>query len=313
MRHDVAESTYLDLAANAPGYPVGPFPDFQPVAAIGTSGPSDRFKVTGSATLIAPSWVLTAAHLVLSAKQGRDFETGIEVRFGPTASSSQSRNKVIRAVTPVPPAQLRPLVSSGPGFTEGQIVHAEFHDLALLELDAPVGGIAPAAVDDLGESLLGRPIFIAGFGEAARGDNPRSRSWIPADAKRAAQNIVDREILRNPYGAASSGGLILFDFDNGTSERNTLNMVTKPWDKLFGPGESSAQPTRFEGAPYPGDSGGPAFSFAGSQWRIVAVSGYGTGFPPGQRRPSIQYGDILVYTRISPHAEWIRRTLAERR
>ncbi|MEQ1840567.1 MAG: trypsin-like serine protease [Verrucomicrobiales bacterium] len=308
MRQDVPESVYIDLANNAAAYPHGKFPDFMPVAAIGIKGSNGKFEVMGSGTLVAPDWVLTAAHVALSSKRGQDFETNLEVRFGPSGSAPISRHPVSEVATPLSPASLRPLLRSGPRYTESQVVHAEFNDLALLHLATPVAGIAPASIDDSGEALLGRIIYIAGFGDATTGNNTRSRTWTQADLKRAAENIIDREILRNPYDVSTVGGILLFDFDNGEDDRNTLNLRSKSWDHLFGVGQSSPTPTQIEGASYPGDSGGPAFARVGGKWALVAVSGYGTGFPPDRRRTSIQFGDILAYTRVSPHAAWIRQT-----
>jgi len=312
MRQDVKESTYLNLANNAADYPAGKFPDFLPVAAVGVIGKGGKFEIIGSGTLVAPEWVLTAAHVVLSDKRGEDFEASMEVRFGPAASESVLRFRVSGVATPLPPDELRPLLRSGPRITEGEVVHAEFHDLALLKLASPVPDITPAAFDETAEQLLGRLIYIAGFGDATTGNNTKARTWTPADRKRAAENVIDREIMRNPYNADTVGGILLFDFDNGTDERNTLNLRSKSWEHLFGDGQSSPDPAALEGASYPGDSGGPAFARTADRWCVVGVSGYGTGFPPDRRRTSIQFGDILAYTRISPHAPWIRQQITPR-
>ncbi len=311
MRQDVPESIYLDLANNAGEFTVGKFPDFLAVAAIGLIDKDGEFEVIGSGTLIAPEWVLTAAHVVLSGKRGQDFEANMEVRFGPSASSPRSRHPVSGVATPLAPRELRPLLRSGPRVSESDVIHAEFHDLALLRLTAPVTGIVPALLDETGEPLSGRPLYIAGFGDAATGNNTKSRTWTPADRKRAAENMVDREIQRNPYNPNTIGGILLFDFDNGTQDRNSLNRRSKSWDHLFGDGQSSPEPLRLEGASYPGDSGGPAFvKSAKGAWCVVGVSGYGTGFPPDRRRTSIQFGDILVYTRVWPHLAWVRQQIA---
>jgi len=310
MRHDVPEAAYLDLAANTARYPAGPYPDFRPVAALGTEGRSGRFEVTGSGTLVAPDWILTAAHVVMSERRGQDFRNDLEVRFGTSASSPSFRAKIIRVATPIPPEELRPLLGRSSRFSEAEIVRAEFHDLALLQLDRPVPDCPPALPDDSAEAMNGRLVYIAGFGDAGFGDNPRSRSWTAADRKRAAQNILDRDVTRNPHAPDDRGGIVLFDFDNGTEERNSLNQPTRAWELLFGTGPSSPLPTQLEGASYPGDSGGPAFVQLSGAWKLVAVSGYGTGFPADRKRSSIQYGDILVYTRVAPHAAWIRSTTA---
>jgi hypothetical protein len=298
------------LANNAEAFSPGKYPDFMPVAAIGITGRNGKFEVIGSGTLIAPNWVLSAAHVVLSGKRGEDFEAGLEVRFGKMANEPLLRRQVAGIATPLPPSELKPLIRTGPRISESEVVHAEFHDLALIQLDSPVLQIAPAPIDEMGPPLIGTTIYISGFGDAATGNNTKARTWTQANLKRAAENVVDREITRNPYNAATIGGILLFDFDNGAEERNTLNLPSKAWDPLFGTGQSSAAPAALEGASYPGDSGGPAFAKLGPRWSVVAVSGYGTGFPQDRRRTSIQFGDILAYTRIAPHLAWIRQHIA---
>ena len=309
MRQDVAESSYIELANNGAEFPPGKFPDFMPVAAIGISDRNGKFEIIGSGILVAPNWVLSAAHVVLSGKRDEDFEAGLEVRFGRAGSAPMLSRQVSGIATPLPPTKLRPLLRSGPRGSESEVVHAEFHDLALIRLDSPVTDIAPAPFDNSAEPLVSRPIYIAGFGDASTGNNTKSRTWTPADLKRAAENVIDREITKNPFNSQTVGGILLFDFDNGTEERNSLNLPSKSWEHLFGTGQSSAQPAGLEGASYPGDSGGPAFAKIGTRWCVVAVSGYGTGFPPDRRRTSIQFGDILAYTRISPHSAWIQQQI----
>lgn len=311
MRDDVPAADYLALANNEAPFPPGKFPDFLPVAAVGTLGRDGEFEIVGSGTLIAPEWVLTAAHVALSGKRGQDFESNLEVRFGPRARAPRSRHRVTGVATPLPPSALRSLLRTGPKVSESEVIHAEFHDLALLHLATPVPDITPSPLEASAEPLAGKRIFIAGYGDAATGNNPKARTWTQADLKRAAENRVDREIARNPYNPRTVGAILLFDFDNGTEERNSLNRRSKSWEHLFGQGKSEAAPTPMEGASYPGDSGGPAFAQSSKgDWAVVGISGYGTGFPPDRRRTSIQYGEILVYTRVSPHLDWIRSHLA---
>lgn len=307
MRHDVPESQYLALAQNQPPYLPGAAPDFAPVAAIGLPGDSG-FEVLGTGVLISPQWVLTAAHVVLvPTGNPQDFQPRLTVRFGTGVKKPSHERQVIDITTPIPITELRALQGKGDRYSDADVVHAEFHDLALLSLDGPVEGITPAICDDTPIDLLNYFICIAGYGDAAKGNNPLQRWWREPNLKRAAENVIDRVITLDPATKKPEGGILVFDFDNGQENRNSLNGKTSVWTSLFGEGTSNPIPRKLEGAPYPGDSGGPAFAFLQEKWRVVGISGYGTGFPLERKHALITYGDILVYANVKTHATWIKQ------
>ena len=144
IRQDQPDSLYLDLAAQ---------PDF---AAVGKF--VNSWGYTGNATLIAPNWVLTAAH-VLSAASGGTFTLN--------GNSYESAQMVIH-----------------PNWT-GNAFNG--YDLALVRLNTPVGDVTPAALYT-GESEFGQLATYVGYGFTGTG----LTGWQTLDnQKRAFQNVID--------------------------------------------------------------------------------------------------------------------------
>jgi hypothetical protein len=160
IRDDEPDQSYLALAGN---------PDYAPVGLFVNS-----WGYTGCATLIAPDWVLTAAHNLTAASAGT-FTIG-----GHAYSSSQ--------------------FFTHPGWN-GDALNG--YDLALVRLSAPVAGAAPAELYT-GSSEFGQTATYVGFGFSGTG----LTGWQSLDnQKRAFQNVIDGD-FGNPFVVLGS------DFDN---------------------------------------------------------------------------------------------------
>ncbi len=122
-----------------------------------------RVSTDGCGTLIAPTWVLTAAHV---ARDISPFAT--HVQFG------DERHAIKRIV-------LHPdTLNAPPG-------RPPRPDLALLELDRPVTGITPAALyrDD---NEMGRTVMVVGYGDFGLADGELT---FQDGVRRAATNVID--------------------------------------------------------------------------------------------------------------------------
>lgn len=160
IRDDQPASSYLDLA-NTPEYaPVGLF--------------INSWGYTGCATLIAPEWVLTAAHSLTAASSGT---------FTINGNSYLSSQFI-----------------SHPGWN-GNAFNG--YDLALVRLATPVADVIPAALFT-STSEFGQVATFVGYGFTGTG----LTGWQSLDnQKRAFQNVIDGE-FGNPSVLLGS------DFDN---------------------------------------------------------------------------------------------------
>jgi hypothetical protein len=160
IRDDQPDSSYLALAASPEYAPVGTF--------------VSNWGYTGSATLIAPDWVLTAAHMLVAASSGTFTING----------TSYASTQLIR----------------NPGWNSNPM---DGYDFGLVHLSSPVVGITPATLYT-GSSDLGQIGTFVGFGFTGTG----LTGWKTLDnQERAFQNVIDGN-----FGNPSI--LLGCDFDN---------------------------------------------------------------------------------------------------
>ena len=151
-------------------------------------------------------------------------------------------------------------------------------DIALLELEENVPGVELAKLYERSDEV-GKEIIFAGTGWAGTGDKGMAEGEINKDRKlRAAQNKIE---------GTRADGFIKFTFDS--------------------PDSGKALP--LEGISGPGDSGGPALWFDGTQAYIMGVSSHQDG--KGMGRPEGRYGVDEYYTRVSAFMDWIKKTMGE--
>jgi hypothetical protein len=165
IRHDTPDSEYVNLAL---------YPEY---AAVGTF--VNSWGYTGSATLIAPDWVLTGAHLFTAASSGTFTLNGVNY------VSDQ--------------------LIAHPNWNSGNVFGG--YDFGLVHLTTAVEGIAPAMLYT-GSDEIGRVGTFVGYGLTGTGSTGYQVGT--AGTGRAFQNEIDGN-FGNPVILLGS------DFDNPLS------------------------------------------------------------------------------------------------
>jgi hypothetical protein len=172
-RDDVLDSSYLALGAEADYAAVGSF--------------VNSWGYTGSGVLIAPDWVLTAAHNLVAATSATFTIDGV-----PYASSQ---------------LLIHPSWQSGNSFAG--------YDVGLVHLSSSVSGVAPAILYT-GPGESGQMATFVGYGFVGTG---LTGYQVVDGQRRACQNMIDGD-----FGNPSV--LLASDFDNPHTPENAFGDPT---------------------------------------------------------------------------------------
>ncbi|NEQ04386.1 MAG: S1 family peptidase [Moorea sp. SIO3F7] len=234
MRHDTPEARYLELGAR-----------FSAVGFLRGAG--------GSAVLVAPNKVLTAAHVVDSDGDGK-IDSGVigsTVAFGANLREKAEAEASIKSIT-VLQQYYGPLKNA--------------NDVAVITLNSPISNIEPAKI--VLSDLVGRVVTTVGYGIPGVGTDFDESQLDQDFRRRAAQNIVDA-IVPADFEEVSDRGAIVTDFDSPDGDNNSLN------DYAEAP-ISDPLPLALEGMGTPGDSGGGIFADFGQGFRLVGIASAST-------------------------------------
>jgi hypothetical protein len=184
LRHDVDVEKYRELGRR------------QEFASVGRYSPSRNSDDYAAGVLVAPGWVLTAAHFP---------EVGGVWLFG---NDFYSAKRIVR----------HPRLVSG---AEEQ--QWTGWDLALIELERPVSGVRPATRYQ-GDGEVGRLVTKVGYGY--QGDGLNGLKSPPTAERLGGQNVIDAA-GGSFEGRTFGPDVLVFDFDSPlNSETNRFGSPT---------------------------------------------------------------------------------------
>lgn len=230
-----------------------------------------------SGALVAPEWVLTAAHVVAGRSPAE-----VRIRF------NLPDGPVI-----VPAAALRVY----PGFHGARPGPSGvwYGDLALVRLAHPAPSEAQRYRFYRGPALHAIVTFV-GYGAWGTGSSGQEGYGNEGGA-RMGRNRVDVVLPGGPGAAGSK--VFVYDFDGPDGLGNRFGNPANP----------ANQAVLGEGVFGGGDSGAPVFVHYKGGWRILGIAVFVA--PPRPGAP-LGFGSIGGGTIIAPYLPWIRSVVAQR-